>query len=119
MKIGVLRVQGAFAEHEAMLRSIGVAAMYTANDGEEAVDFLVKNGKSINLIMCDWTMPGMSGLDLLKKVRKVQPKMPFLMVTGQTDASSVMTAAKCGVSGYITKPYSGSEITQAVSQFGG
>ena len=60
----------------------------------------------IDLIICDWRMPRMSGLELLIEVRDEYPDMPFMMVTGNSDMESVSAAARHDVSAYIRKPYS-------------
>jgi len=58
-----------------------------------------------DLVICDWLMPEMSGIDLLKKIRDAGSDVPFLMLTVKTERESVMKAAKAGVTGYITKPF--------------
>ncbi len=64
----------------------------------------------IDLIICDWEMPNMTGIELLQQVRMVYPDMPFIMVTGNADPDSVKAAARYRVSGYIKKPYAPQQI---------
>jgi CheY-like chemotaxis protein len=89
-----------------LLAHMGVYWVFTASDGREAQEFLNRSGAMIDLIVCDWRMPRMSGLELLKEVRKVYPDMPFMMVTGNSDMESVKAAARHDVTAYIAKPYS-------------
>jgi CheY-like chemotaxis protein len=90
----------------ALLSHLGVYWVFTASDGREAREFLNRSGAMIDLIICDWRMPRMSGLELLIEVRDEYPDMPFMMVTGNSDMESVSAAARHDVSAYIRKPYS-------------
>ncbi|MEE8189849.1 MAG: response regulator [Kiloniellales bacterium] len=98
----------------AVLKDMGVGQVFTAKDGREAQTFLDGAREMINLIICDWNMPRMTGLELLKQVRMSDPGMPFLMVTARGSVDSVMAAKKSGVSAYIVKPFSPSELEQKV-----
>ena len=98
-----------------ILRDLGVHQVFTAKDGREAQSFLDQADDLIDLIICDWNMPRMTGLELLQQVRTVYPDMPFLMVTGRGDAESVRAAASYGVNGYIRKPYSTNELASKLT----
>ena len=89
-----------------MLSDFGITQIYTAKDGKEALDFLGTCDELIDVVMCDWNMPRMSGLEVLRQVRTVDPDMPFLMVTGAADPDSVLAAKSNGVTAYIAKPFS-------------
>jgi DNA-binding NtrC family response regulator len=54
-------------------------------------------------------MPKLSGLDVLRQVRTVDPDMPFVMITGAADSDSVTAAKTSGVTAYIAKPFSQDE----------
>ncbi len=99
---------------QVVLKDMGVGQAFTARDGREAQMFLDGAGDLINLIICDWNMPRMTGLDLLKQVRMTYPEMPFLMVTARGTIDSVMAAKKSGVSAYVVKPFSPAELEQKV-----
>ena len=99
---------------QAVLKDMSVGQVYTARDGREAQTFLDAGDDPINLIICDWNMPRMSGLDLLKQVRMAYPDLPFLMVTARGTIDSVVAAKKSGVSGYVVKPFSPAELEQKV-----
>ncbi len=99
---------------QVVLKDMGVGQTFTARDGREAQMFLDGAGELINLIVCDWNMPRMTGLDLLKQVRMTYPEMPFLMVTARGTIDSVMAAKKSGVSAYVVKPFSPAELEQKV-----
>lgn len=95
---------------KAMLAQLGVNQVFEAIDGREALSFLDMAPDMIDLVMCDWNMPKMSGVELLRQLRTVDPRMPFLMVTGRADLDSVMEAKSSGVTGYISKPFSATQL---------
>ncbi len=93
-----------------MLQDMNVANIITAKDGIEAQEILDLGDDHIDVILCDWRMPRMTGLELLKQVRNTRPKMPFMMVTANADVESIRTAAASGVSSYIAKPFSPAQL---------
>jgi len=93
-----------------MLQEMHVAEIITAKDGIEAQEILDLGDVHIDVILCDWRMPRMTGLELLKQVRNSNPKMPFMMVTANADIESIRTAAASGVSSYIAKPFSPAQL---------
>ena len=102
------------AEARAMMRNMllemGVNQIFEAPDGREALKFIDNAFDFIDLIICDWNMPAMSGVELLRQLRTVDPSMPFLMVTGRTDLESVIEAKSSGVTAYIRKPFSAKQL---------
>ncbi len=95
-----------------MLLDLGITNVFTSKNGAEALQLLgsVDGEDFINLVMCDWKMPKMSGIEMLKQVRTCDPDMPFLMITGQADVDSVIEAKAHSVTGYIKKPFSMDEL---------
>jgi two-component system chemotaxis response regulator CheY len=75
-----------------------------ASNGEEALKLLLS--KQIDLILLDWNMPGLSGIDFLKKVRSMDQykTIPIIMITSESARLNVVEAIKSGVTAYITKP---------------
>ena len=98
-----------------VLAKLGVHQAYNSVDGREAQEFLDAADDMVDLIICDWEMPRMTGIELLQQVRTVYPNMPFIMVTGNPDAESVKTAIKYHVNGYIGKPYSPQQIADSLT----
>jgi two-component system chemotaxis response regulator CheY len=95
-----------------MLKDLGVTQVYTAKNGMEALDFMgvLDESDGVDVILCDWNMPRMPGIDVLKQIRSCDPDLPFLMVTGIADHDSVVEAKFYGVTGYIKKPFSAHEL---------
>lgn len=92
------------------LNSLGIEQIDEAEDGTEAWNKLTASTSSshpYNLIVCDWNMPGLTGLDILKRARADErlKDVPFLMVTAETESPQVVEAAKAGVTGYVIKPF--------------
>ena len=76
-----------------------------AENGSSALDELKK--EKVGLIVSDWNMPKMTGLDLLKAVRGDErlKSIPFIMVTAEGQKENVIEAVKAGVSNYVVKPF--------------
>ena len=97
-----------------VLDELGVGRVVTAESGEQARDILSTESGTIDLVICDKQMPGMSGLDLLAETRAGHPDLPFIMITGNADSGFIEAAEKLGISGYVKKPYSPRQVEEAV-----
>ncbi len=81
--------------------------LYEAADGAQALKLLEEKAESIELVLLDWNMPGMSGLDVLKTM-KAQPRFKdivVMMLTSEADQNCVVEALKAGAQNYMTKPF--------------
>ena len=99
-----------------VLKQIGFTKILEADDGTTALAVLKKN--EVDLIISDWNMPKMTGLDLLKKVRGEEStkKIPFLMVTAEAQKDNVLQAVQAGVSNYVVKPFTADAIKEKLTQ---
>lgn len=97
-----------------VLSNLGIHQIFTAKDGKSAQDFLGET-EEVDLIICDWEMPRMTGLELLQQIRTVYPDMPFMMVTGNADAKSVKTAKEFGVNAYLGKPFTPQQMQEKIT----
>ncbi len=97
-----------------MCKELGISQVFTANDGKEALDFLGSCDDLVDVVICDWKMPRMTGIELLQQVRTVDPDLPFLMLTGLANADSVIAARESGVSAYLRKPFSAEQLEQKI-----
>ncbi len=88
--------------------------VYIAEDGQTALRIIRE--KPIDLVTLDLRMPGMQGIDVLKEIKKFNPNIEVIIVTGFGSLKSATEAMKFGVKGYITKPYNLSEITSIVEK---
>lgn len=97
---------------QSMLAEIGIDQIYMAKDGVEGMRFLGDCDEMVDVVLCDWKMPKMNGIDLLRQVRTVDPDLPFIMITGLSDEKSVLEAKSLGVSSYLVKPFSLAQVTK-------
>lgn len=90
-----------------LLRDLGFNNTSEADDGLTALPML-KSG-NYDLLVTDWNMPGMQGIDLLKAVRADEDEklknIPVLMVTAEQKKEQIIEAAQAGVNGYVVKPF--------------
>ncbi|MBH2038117.1 MAG: response regulator [Pseudomonadales bacterium] len=87
-----------------------------AINGKKAQTLLTK--EVFDLVLCDWEMPEMSGLELLTWCREQDnlKTMPFVMVTSRGDKENVIQAIQAGVSGYVSKPFNNEQLLTKVKQ---
>ncbi len=83
-----------------------------ASNGEEAIGIIGR--ENIDMIISDIKMPGISGVDLLKRVKESAPSMPVLMTTGFPTLDTAIEALKLGAYDYMTKPFHLEEIGEKV-----
>ncbi|AHI06282.1 chemotaxis resonse regulator CheY [Bdellovibrio bacteriovorus W] len=93
------------------LRAMGYSNLYEAADGQEGLKVLIENNQTdrqIQLVISDWNMPNMKGLELLKQVRATAEwaQLPFVLLTSESERDQVTEAVLAGVSQYIVKPFS-------------
>ncbi|MBT5841420.1 MAG: response regulator, partial [Rhodospirillaceae bacterium] len=65
-------------------------------------------------VVCDWTMPGMTGLQLIEKIRAVNSTIPILILAGDASIENVKAALAAGVSQFIAKPFSAGDLQKPV-----
>ena len=100
-----------------LLRQNGYSNFLEAEDGQKGYQTLKEN-PDIEMIVSDWNMPNMTGLELLKTVR-ADPKfkhLPFLMVTAEAEKENIIEAVKSGVSNYIVKPFTGDTLNEKLKK---
>jgi two-component system chemotaxis response regulator CheY len=87
------------------LRQLGFENITEAEDGKIALEKMELN--EFKLVISDWNMPNMMGIDLLKSVRANEKykNVPFVLVTAEGQKENVIEAAKAGVSNYVVKPF--------------
>lgn len=88
-----------------LLKQINILNVTEASDGAEALS-LLRSG-DFSLVISDWNMAPMSGLELLQEVRS-DPRLqaiPFIMITAESKSDNVIAAKKAGVNSYIVKPF--------------
>ena len=102
-----------------ILVQLGFKNIVEADDGTSALEVLQK--EKIDLIISDWNMPKMTGLDLLKTVR-ADSKLaatPFIMVTAEAQQDNIIAAVKAKVSQYIVKPFTADTLAEKMGKIFG
>jgi two-component system, chemotaxis family, chemotaxis protein CheY len=102
-----------------LLRSLGYEQVEEASDGASALAMLRQ--KPFRLVISDWNMEPMSGLELLREVRAdpALATLPFIMVTAEARAAKIAEAERAGVSGYIIKPFGAEALSLKIAAVGG
>ena len=97
-----------------LLKQLGFINIDQATNGKAALEKI--GAKPYGLIISDWNMEPMTGLDLLKEVRSKGSKVPFIMVTAESKAENILAAREAGVNNYIVKPFNADALKAKLSQ---
>ena len=100
-----------------MLKRIGYSHILEANDGREALERLKAEG-DFDMLLTDWNMPVMSGMELTQAVRgdETLSKLPILMVTTRNMKQDIVAAMRAGVNNYVTKPFDPKTIKEKIDK---
>jgi two-component system, chemotaxis family, chemotaxis protein CheY len=98
------------------LNDLGFENIREAKNGQMALDELKR--KKADLVVLDWNMPVMSGIDLLRAIRVDEELKftPVLMVTAEANPENLMEAVKAGVNNYIVKPFSAKTLQEKLNK---
>ncbi len=99
-----------------LLRDLGFSNTHEADDGSTAWPMLQSG--DFDFVVTDWNMPGMSGIDLLKKIRADErlKTTPVLMVTAEAKRDQIVAAAQAGVNGYVVKPFTAAALKEKIEK---
>lgn len=113
-------VQFVRREVRVLLRKLGFDNVDAAENGRQALE-MMRAGKGYGLVISDWIMEPMSGIELLQEIRRDENlrETPFIMITGNNQPENVIAAKKAGVSSYVVKPFNAATLKQRLeSVFG-
>ncbi len=98
------------------LKQIGLTNIIEADDGKSAIKALKR--EKVDIILCDWNMPKMKGIDVLNKVRSDNElkAIPFIMVTVKDNKKDIEGALKSGVTDYILKPFTAKTFSKKLEK---
>lgn len=99
-----------------LLRDLGFTNTVEADDGTTALPIL--QAGSIDFLVTDWNMPGMTGIELLRAVRADDKlkTIPVLMVTAEAKRDQIIAAAQAGVNGYVVKPFTAVALKEKIEK---
>lgn len=93
-----------------MLMEMGFADVAEAENGRQGLDSILDSLQPVDAVVCDWNLPLLNGIDVLRRMRTNHITIPFMMVTGRADATSVAEAKDAGVNAYIHKPFTMNQL---------
>ena len=98
-----------------LLKQLGFVNIDEATDGTMALEMF--KAKNYGLIISDWNMEPMSGLELLKQIRagNQNKAVPFIMITAESKTENVIAAKQAGVNNYIVKPFNAETLKTKMS----
>lgn len=99
-----------------ILKQIGFTNIFEAEDGKSALKMLQSD--KFDLVMCDWNMPEMPGIELLNRIRADEQlkEILFVMVTAEAEKENILNAVKAGVNSYIVKPFTAEIVEQKLKK---
>ena len=98
-----------------ILRDIGIVRVHLAENGEMAWQRLSRSELEYDLVISDWLMPRMDGLQLLQKMRQWGSETPFMMLTVKVTGEAVAAAKEAGVTLYVAKPFTYGDFSKKIS----
>tara|TARA_B100000459_G_scaffold24897_1_gene12104 strand:- start:258 stop:671 length:414 start_codon:yes stop_codon:yes gene_type:complete len=98
-----------------ILRDMGIVRVHLAENGEMAWQRLSRTELDYDLVISDWLMPRMDGLELLKKMRQSGLETLFMMLTVKVTGEAVSAAVENGVTLYVAKPFTYGDFSRKVS----
>ena len=99
------------------IKPMGVEIIQASN-GNEVFEQLEKQGDDIGVIFMDWNMPGMSGFDCLKSLKKNKKykHIPVLMISTEAEEDKVKLAKDAGAKGYLSKPFTPEKLIKFINE---
>ncbi len=92
----------------------GITDVDQAADGKEAVE--ATSGTDYDVVLMDWNMPNMLGIDAVRAIRANGKTMPIIMVTTEAEKGRVIEALKAGAQNYIIKPFEPNAIVSKIQE---
>ena len=98
------------------LKAIGLDDVVEAENGEGALARL--NSEKVDLVITDWNMPVMNGLELVMAMRSTAQlkQMPVLMITTMAEREDILKAMQAGVTNYVVKPFDAATLKKKIDQ---
>ncbi len=87
-----------------------------AGDGKEGLEKVGQNN-DLNLILCDWNMPNMTGIEFVKALRSSDKNTPIVMITTEGGESKTEEAKNSGANGYLTKPFTTDQLLRKLGDY--
>jgi two-component system chemotaxis response regulator CheY len=101
-----------------LLAQLGYKNVDEAEDGKQALEILKQSPNKYGLVITDWNMPNMTGIELVQAIRSDEnlKHLPILMVTAEAKKENVLMAIKAGVNNYIVKPFTAETLKEKIEK---
>jgi two-component system chemotaxis response regulator CheY len=97
------------------LNALGVTDVVEAADGADGLEAFKQN--QFDVVLTDWNMPRMTGLELLKAIRATESTVPVILITTEAEKGRVLEAVQAGVSDYLVKPFETEGLRKKLQKF--
>lgn len=99
-----------------LLKELGFVHVQEAEDGVQGLAKL--RAETFDFVVTDWNMPNMTGIELLREIRKDAKlkHLPVLMVTAEAKRENIIEAAQAGASGYVVKPFTAATLDEKLKK---
>ena len=117
MMMNVLVVDDSAVMRKVIIRELkqcGIENVTEASDGVQGLEAASK--EKFDLILMDWNMPGLLGIDVVRKLREAGITTPIMMVTTEGERNNVVIAIQAGANNYLVKPFSSDDFSQKIEQ---
>jgi two-component system chemotaxis response regulator CheY len=99
------------------LNALGVTDVVEAGDGSDGMEAF--NAQPFDIVLTDWNMPRMTGLEFLKAIRATGSEVPVILITTEAEKGRVLEAVQAGVSDYLVKPFETEGLRAKLQKFVG
>jgi len=102
---------------QSILEEVISGEIFVFSDSKRALSYVQSESmENISLVICDWLMPDVSGLDILSALRKSRPKIPFLMLTANATKKLVVDSMRMGATDFVVKPFHTNDLLSKVEK---
>jgi len=100
---------------ENAIKPLGLETVHAGN-GQEVLDILEKQWKEIKLILLDWNMPVMNGMEVLEAIKRSSSysNIPVMIVSTESEDDKMSQAFAAGAKGYVSKPFTPERLLSLV-----
>jgi two-component system chemotaxis response regulator CheY len=120
MALDVLLIDDSSVMRKVLTRALrqgglDIGEIIEAADGMEGLAAL-EQGKSVDVVLCDWNMPNLNGLDFVSQARAKGYEVPIVMVTTESGDERIQQARQAGANGFIHKPFTPDRLAEALGE---
>jgi DNA-binding NtrC family response regulator len=112
--VDVLLVDDESVIRDAALRVLEAAGLGVASTGSGTAGLAHPAAESCRVVVCDLILPDVSGVDVVRELRRRRPELPIVVITGYASREAVSRAEEAGASSFLAKPFDDAELLAAV-----